>query len=140
MNPILRNILALIAGLILGGIVNMALIYLGGSLLPPPPGVDVNDINSINDHIGEYSVLQLMAPFLAHALGTLAGALTVTRLAASHRLALALVIGLFFLMGGVMAVRMIPNSPMWFNLLDLGIAYLPMAWLGHRLASRAAKE
>lgn len=130
MNPSLRNALAVICGLVVGGAVNMALIIFGGKWMPPPTGVDVNDINSINAHIGEYTVPQLMMPFLAHALGTLVGAFVAARLAFSRHLILAMIIGALFLVGGIMAVRMIPNSPTWFSALDLAVAYLPMAWLG----------
>lgn len=139
MHPVLRNILAVVAGLVTGSVVNMALIMLGAAVFPPPPGVDVNDVASINAHIGAYSVLQLLAPFAAHALGTLAGALVAARLAASHHLILALVVGVFFLAGGTMAVRMIPDAPLWYNALDLVVAYLPMAWLGAKAARRGRK-
>lgn len=138
MHPILRNVLAVLAGLVVGTFVNMGLIVLGSSLLPPPPGVDVNDIASINDHIREYSPVQFLATFLAHALGVLVGAFLTTKLAATRQLALSLIIGAFFLLGGIMAVRMIPNAPIWFSALDLVVAYLPMAWLGHRLAAKRA--
>ncbi|MCI1752968.1 MAG: hypothetical protein LKM36_08915 [Flavobacteriales bacterium] len=134
MNPILRNILAVIVGIVVGGIVNMGLIILGGKFLPPPAGVDVNDIASINAHIREYSVLQLLAPFIAHAAGVLVGAFLTAKLAATRHLAMAMVIGAVFLLGGIMAVTMVPNAPVWFSALDLVVAYLPMAWLGHRLA------
>ncbi|MFZ1657551.1 MAG: hypothetical protein WAT61_01930 [Flavobacteriales bacterium] len=134
MNPILRNILAVIVGIVVGGIVNMGLIILGGKFLPPPAGVDVNDIASINAHIREYSVLQLLAPFIAHAAGLLVGAFLTAKLAATRHLAMAMVIGAVFLLGGIMAVTMVPNAPVWFSALDLVVAYLPMAWLGHRLA------
>ena len=134
MNPILRNILAVIAGIVVAGIVNMGLIILGGKFLPPPAGVDVNDIASINAHIREYSVLQLLAPFIAHAAGVLVGAFLTAKLAATRHLAMAMVIGAVFLLGGIMAVTMVPNAPVWFSALDLVVAYLPMAWLGHRLA------
>ena len=136
MHPILRNILAVIAGLIAGGLVNMGIIIIGGKMLPPPAGVDVNDIASINAHIQEYSVLQFIVPFLAHALGVLVGAFIVARIAASQQMILALVVGAFFLFGGIMAVRMIPNAPVWFDVLDLVVAYLPMAWIGARLGGQ----
>lgn len=138
MNPILRNILAVIAGVFAGGAVNMGLILLGASLLPPPAGVDVQDVASINAHIGEYSIAQLLSPFLAHALGTLMGAFVAAKLAASRKMALAMVIGGMNLLGGIMGVRMIPAAPLWFDVLDLGFAYLPMAWLGGRLGSGTA--
>ena len=74
-------------------------------------------------------------PFLAHALGTLAGAWLAALLAASHKMGLALGIGVLFLAGGISAVVMLP-APLWFEVLDLLLAYIPMAWLGGRLAIR----
>lgn len=136
MHPILRNLLAVLVGLFVGGLVNMGLILLGGMLIPPPPGVDVNDIVSINAHIGEYSFVQMMVPFFAHALGTLVGAFITVKFAASRKMVLALIVGAFNLLGGIMAVRMIPDSPLWFSALDLCVAYVPMALLGWRLGSR----
>ena len=77
-------------------------------------------------------------PFVAHALGTLVGAWVaalVARRVETVKVA-ASVIALLFLAGGVGAMMMIPAAPLWFDVLDLGFAYLPMAWLGVRLASR----
>ena len=76
-------------------------------------------------------------PFLAHALGTLVGALVAAKLAVTHRMRMAQIIGLIFLAGGITMVVMLP-SPLWFNLLDLGLAYLPMAWIGGKLGSRSS--
>ena len=39
-------------------------------------------------------------PFLAHALGTLAGAFVAAKIAASHKMRFALAIGFLFLLGG----------------------------------------
>jgi hypothetical protein len=136
MHPILRNILAVVAGLIVGGAVNMGILMLGMAVLPPPPGVDIMDIASINAHIHEYSFVALMVPFLAHALGTLAGAFLAAKLAASKGMFPAMLIGIVFLFGGIDAVRQIPNAPLWFDVLDLVVAYLPMGWLGWRFALR----
>jgi hypothetical protein len=74
-------------------------------------------------------------PFLAHALGTLAGALTAYLMAATQKAKLAYVIGAVFLCGGVAASFMIP-APAWFIALDLLAAYLPMAWLATRIGAR----
>lgn len=133
MNPILRNVLAAIAGLLIGGLVNMGLITISASVIPPPAGVDVNDANSIAAHIGEFQPRHFIFPFLAHALGTLVAAFVAAKLAASNKMALAMVIGVLFLLGGIMAARMIP-APTWFIVLDLVVAYMPMAWLGRRVA------
>jgi hypothetical protein len=74
-------------------------------------------------------------PFLAHALGTLVGALVAGLLAASQRLLLGLMIGALFMAGGIMMVIQLP-SPLWFSALDIGLAYLPMGWLGAAWATR----
>ena len=47
----------------------------------------------------------------------------------------AYVVGALFLCGGIANVVMLP-APLWFEVLDLVTAYLPMAWLGARLATR----
>lgn len=80
MNPILRNILAFIAAVILGGLVNMGLIMISGSVIPPPEGVDPSDMESIKANMHLYGVKHFIFPFLAHALGTLVGAIAVTML------------------------------------------------------------
>lgn len=134
----LRNILAAVVGLLVGGSVNMALVRAGAWMMPPPAGVDVNDLESINAHIGEYSVPQLLAPFAAHAAGTLVGAWLAATLAAARRLVPASIVGAFFLLGGVMAIRMIPGTPTWFAVLDLAGAYVPMALAGWWLAVRGS--
>lgn len=74
-------------------------------------------------------------PFLAHALGTLAGAMVAALIAASHRKTYALLIAGFFLIGGSINVYLLP-APLWFDVLDLTMAYLPMGYLGWWLVTR----
>jgi len=136
MNPIIRNILAVIAGVVVGGVVNAAIIKLGSIIIPPPPGVDPSDIESIKANIGLYEAKHFIIPFLAHALGTLFGAFIATRIGVSRHLLLALIVGIVFLAGGIMMIQMVPG-PMWFNALDLLGAYFPMAFIGNRLGGGA---
>ena len=135
MPNLLRNVLAIVAGLVVGGCVNMALIALSPSLIPPPAGVDVNNAESLSRSMHLFETRHFVMPFLAHALGTLAGALVAYLIAATHRARMAYVIGVLFLCGGVAASFMIP-APTWFIALDLLVAYIPMAWLGIRIGTR----
>ena len=135
MNPIIRNILAVAAGIVVGSVVNMGLITVSSSIIPPPPGVDPTDMESLKASMHLFEAMHFIFPFLAHALGTLAGAFTAALLAASHKMKFALVIGAFFLIGGSAASFMIP-APIWFIVLDLVAAYIPMAWIGGRIANR----
>lgn len=74
-------------------------------------------------------------PFLAHALGTFAGALIAYFLAASFKTQLSFGIGMLFLAGGIASCFMIP-APTWFMALDLVVAYLPMVWLASFIGAR----
>ena len=130
---ILRNILAVLAGLLVGSVVNMAIVLLGPSLIPPPAGVDVSNPESLAQSMHLFEARHFVTPFLAHALGTLVGAFVAFKVAASQKAKFAWTIGVLFLCGGVAACFMIP-APAWFMALDLLVAYLPMAWLGIRLA------
>lgn len=132
MNPIIRNILAVIAGIIVGGLVNYGLVLLGHQIVAPPAGMDPMDPESMREHMANMTGKHFLFPFLAHALGTLTGAFTCVKLAASRHKTLAFIIGFFYLLGGITAVMMI-QAPMWMNVLDLTVAYIPMAWLGWKL-------
>ncbi len=44
----LRNVLALLAGIVIGGGVDTALIVLSPSLIPPPAGVDVSSAEGLS--------------------------------------------------------------------------------------------
>ena len=44
-------------------------------------------------------------------------------------------IGVFFLTGGISVTFMIA-APAWFIILDLLVAYIPMAWIGARIGCR----
>lgn len=127
-----KNILALVLGITVGMLVNMGIIMSSGHIIPPPDGVDVMDAASIKVHLHLFEPKHFIMPFLAHALGTLVGAVVAIMLAVSNQKKLAFYVGLFFLAGGVAASAMIP-APAWFMVLDLTMAYLPMAWLASKL-------
>ena len=135
MPSLLRNVLAVIAGIVIGGIANMALITVSPFLIPPPAGVDVTTAEGLAKAMHLFEPRHFVMPFLAHALGTLVGALVAYLIAATARAPLAYAVGAFFLLGGVAASFMIP-APAWFIALDLVVAYLPMAWLGILIGTR----
>lgn len=139
MKNLLINILAVVLGLVVGSAVNMLLITAGTSVIPAPAGVDATDLESVRASMHLYGPEHFVFPFLAHALGSLAGALVTCLVAATNRVPLTLVIGFLFLTGGITAALMIP-APLWFIVLDLAVAYLPMAWLGAKLGTRIRPE
>lgn len=132
MNPILKNILAIIAGILAGSAVNMGIIMISGSIIPPPEGADVTTTEGLKASMHLFQPINFVLPFLAHAFGTFSGAFVAAIIAASHKMKFAMVIGVFFLAGGIASVFMLP-SPIWFTVLDLAGAYIPMAYFAGRL-------
>ncbi|MCB9234860.1 MAG: hypothetical protein H6581_24615 [Bacteroidia bacterium] len=130
MNPILRNILGVIAGLFVGGFLNSTIVSVG----PLPEGVIPGDLESLKANIDKFELIHFLFPFLAHALGTLVSAFIAAKIATSKKLYFGLGVGAFTLLGGIAASVMIP-APVWFIATDLILAYLPMGWLGYKLAT-----
>ncbi|MFZ6801550.1 hypothetical protein [Undibacterium sp. Di24W] len=134
MRPILRNILAIIVGAVIGSMVNMALITISGTIIPPPEGAIVTTTEGLKESMHLFETKHFIFPFVAHAAGTLVGSLLAALIAASHKLRFAFGIGVLFLAGGVASAFMLP-APFWFIVVDIGFAYLPMAFIGWKLAT-----
>jgi hypothetical protein len=135
MNPILKNVLAVLIGLFIGGQVNGLIISQGSNLFPLPEGVNPNDIESIKSHIHLYEPKHFLAPFLAHAIGTFVAAFICALIAAKSHMRLMLIVGGVFTLGGIAAIAMI-GGPVWFMIVDLLFAYFPMAFLGFWIAKK----
>lgn len=133
MNPIVKNILAVIIGLVAGSAVNMGIIMISGSIIAPPEGADVTTTEGLKASIHLFQPKHFLLPFLAHAIGTFVGALLTALIAANRKMLFAMVIGVFFLAGGIGNILLLP-SPLWFTIVDLVGAYLPMAYIAGKLA------
>ena len=127
-----RNIVGFIVGYVAGSIVNFALIMVNMAVMPA--GIDFTTPEGVNAAMGQMGMINYVIVFLAHALGAFVGALVAASIAVSHKLPIAMVIGVLFLLGGITAAVWIA-APMWFEAVDLIFAYIPMAWLGWKIAS-----
>ena len=130
---ILRNILAVVVGALIGGTVNMAIIIASPQIIPLPEGINPGDMQSLVDNIHLFKPINFLMPFLAHALGTLVGAILAGVIAASHKMYFSLAIGGFFLLGGV-SMAMDVDAPLWYDIVDIVLAYIPMGYLGYLIA------
>jgi hypothetical protein len=117
----------------------MGLVMLGPYIIPPPEGIDITTMEGLKAGMHLMEPKHFLFPFLAHALGTFVGALIASLVAATHKKTFAIVIGCCFLVGGIMNIVMLP-SPIWFTLLDLIVAYIPMALLGAKIGKRKISQ
>ena len=139
MDPIARNILAVIAGAVVGSIVNGAIIGISGSIIPAPAGADLTTMEGLRASMHLFGPENFIMPFLAHALGTLVGAFIAALIAANHRMKFAIAIGVLFLIGGIANAFLLP-APAWYIAVDLLFAYIPMGYLGGMLAIRSKRN
>lgn len=129
----MRNILAIIIGLFVGGMTNGAITKINGTLIPLPEGVDMSTTQGVAEAMSVLEFKHFAIVFLAHAVGTLVAALVATLIAKPKRRYIPIIIGLAFLIGGSIMVYLLPNAPILFSITDLLFAYLPMAFLGYAL-------
>jgi hypothetical protein len=134
---ILKNILAIVFGLLIGGIVNTGIIMVSGYIIPPPEGTDLKTLEGLLAAMPLMEPKHFLMPFLAHALGTFVGAILAASMAVNYKMRFAMIIGICFLVAGIMNIFMLP-SPVWFTIVDLGFAYIPIAYLGGRIVLRKA--
>jgi hypothetical protein len=127
MNPVIKSILAIVAGWIAGSVVNMGIIMISGSIIPPPEGADVTTMEGLKASMHLFQPKHFILPFLAHALGTFTGAYVAALIAPNHKMRFAWAIAALFLAGGIANAFMLA-SPIWFIALDLLGAYIPMAY------------
>jgi hypothetical protein len=125
---VLKNVLFVIVGVVLGSAVNMALVVAGSAFVPAPPGVDMSDTESIANSIDLFEAKHFVFPFIAHAFGTLIGALTAGYLGRRDRAVLVWSVTVLFFAGGVATIFMI-SAPVAYIVTDLALAYAPMALL-----------
>ena len=136
MNPTVKNILAVIAGWIGGSAVNMTLIQVGHSVFPIE-GINPEDLEALAEVMPTLDNEYFIFPFLAHALGTLVGAFIAAKVASNRKMTMAMIIGVLFLIGGIIVNTMLPG-PTWFTAVDIALAYIPLAWVGGKLATGKA--
>ncbi len=135
MNPTVKYILAILAGIIIGGVVNGIIISISASVIPPPEGANLTTMEGLKASMSLMEPKHFLMPFLAHALGTLVGAILASYIAGDNKLRAALIVGFFFFLGGFANIIMLP-SPLWFSFVDLLGAYLPMAWIGYKIGEK----
>ncbi|MEE9430928.1 MAG: hypothetical protein V3V16_07815 [Melioribacteraceae bacterium] len=138
MKPIFKNIIAVVLGWAGGSIANLGLIKIGHKMLPIE-GINPNDFEALAEVMPTLEPEYFIFPFFAHAFGTLVGAIIVGVIATKHKMKFSLGIGAFFILGGIAAILMIP-APTWFAITDIVLAYIPMAWIGGKIAIKLSTK
>jgi hypothetical protein len=134
MHPTLKSGIAVVAGVIVGSVINGGIVGISGSIIPLPAGVDNETMEGLKAGMQLFEPRHFLFPFLAHALGTLSGASLASLISDHRKMMVAMIIGGLFFIGGLIMVLSLP-SPLWFSVSDLILAYFPMAFVGARIGA-----
>jgi hypothetical protein len=127
---ILKNVLAIILGTIIMMVLNMFILTIGMSLgVPDFSQIDLRSLAGAE-------LLYFASPFLAHSIPTIIGPYIGIKIAANNKFLIAMIITSFHLMGGVYMAFFYAeiDAPMWYDIADVVFAYVPMGYLGWKLA------
>jgi hypothetical protein len=133
-NPILKLVLAVVAGLIAGGVIVFATEYIGHSLFPPPADLDLSNPDDVKRLIDSLPFGAFAMVMLGWFLGSFAGAFVAHAIA--KKPAAAWAVAAIFILFTAMNFVMIPH-PMWMIAAGLLIP-LASAWLVLRMAPRTS--
>ena len=130
----MRNVAAVVVGLLVGMAVNMAIIELNNRFLfPLPEGVDMTDLAQVREYAANMPVMAVLVVMAAHLSQALFGGAVAARLAGSNPITMAMWVGLFSMIGGIAAFLMI-GGPTWM-LVEVPL-YLVVAFFAGFFAAR----
>lgn len=133
MNPKLRAMLAIGAGIVAGAIVIGLVEML--SAHTPPPEIDLNNPTQVGEWMKTLPTSAFAIILLAYFLGSAVGGWVTNRICAPTKYRPAIVVGFGLFVAGLMNLLAVPH-PLWFSIAS-SLTYFIGAWIGGRAANRA---
>ena len=129
-----RNVGAVIVGLVVGMLINMALVMLNAYVLfPMPEGTDMSNPDQMNAYVSTLPAVAFLVVLAAHLAQSFVGGWVAARLCASKPMWMAMIIGVVSLIAGVVNAMQI-RGPAWLYI-EFPL-YLVVAWLAGRMEVR----
>lgn len=129
----LRDLIAVVLGMLAGMAVNMSLVLLSMFLYPMPKGVGFDDSEAMSAYFATIPATGFLIVLAAHLGQSFFGGLVAALLSSDRPRAMALIIGVLSLIAGVSNLIDLP-LPAWMWIEVPG--YLLVAWLAASLAIR----
>lgn len=128
----MRQVLAVLIGIVVCGLVVGLVEMLNLRLYPAPSGMDFHDPVQVAAHVANLPVAALVIVLIAWTLGSWVGGATAARISRHWPRACALVIAVFMVAGVAYNVIVLPH-PLWMSVLGLALP-IPAALAGARMA------
>jgi len=133
----IRQFLAVIAGIIVGSLGIWLMERLGHSLYPFPADLKVDDIEGFKAYVENLPFMGKFIVILGYTLGGLLSGFVATKVANNNKPVAAIVCGAIFLFFTIYNMTVLP-TPIWFWI--LGIAVWGLVFVGYQLALNKNKE
>ncbi|MEE4175332.1 MAG: hypothetical protein V2I57_13850 [Xanthomonadales bacterium] len=130
----LRNIGAVILGIVVGMIVNIVIVQINLIFFPLPEGVDPADYEALKAAMPSQPATAWIGVIAAHLGQAFVGGWVAARVGASRPVLLAMIVGVFTLAGGIANAVML-SPPAW-TLIELPL-YLVVAWLAGKQVEKS---
>jgi len=127
-----KQILAVIVGVIVGGLTIYAIESINMVRFPWPEDLSMEDKEAFAEYVSSLPVDAFITVIIAHLVGSFIAGFVCSKITPNKKLLLGTICGVLFLAGGIMNLVMIPH-PLWFMVADL-LVFVPFAWLGAKLA------
>ncbi|MFI4875108.1 MAG: hypothetical protein ACIALR_07215 [Blastopirellula sp. JB062] len=133
-------LIGIVAGVLVGSIVNLMIVMTSFLFYVPPDDLDWNDQAAVAQFIGALPVGAFLFALAAHAAHSFVAGWVAAAIARPYRFTAAVIVGGLTLVGGILNLNQIPH-PNWFGYVDLSL-YLPLAIAGACLAKekKAARK
>jgi uncharacterized protein YacL len=133
-----RSIVAVIAGVLVGGIV-VGIVELPGMFFHPlPPEIKLSDAEALKNHAAKAPFAAQLCVALAWTLGPFVGSWLTAHVARKHFLAHGLIVGIIFLAADVFNLQSFPH-PLWLSIVGV-LAPLISSWLGATIGARTSSQ
>ncbi len=133
MRPVFRSILAVVAGIVTGGLLISGVEMISNMVYPLPADADPSDMEAMAAHIATLPSGAFLFVLAAWAVGTLCGAWVAAKIAGRSFIVHGAVIGTVFLLLGVANMLMFPH-PIWVWIAGIAI-FIGCGYAGGRLAA-----
>lgn len=132
----IRSTLAVLLGLFVALATMLLLEYLGMSLFPLPPGIDLDNEDDLARLVASATMGKQLWVLAGWTVAAFAGGWVAAKTSRRHRVAAALAVGLLIVAGVVANAAMLPH-PAWMTVLGV-LLPMPAAWFAARLATPRA--
>ncbi len=129
----LRIVLGIIAGTIVGSIIFLVFQMFNGLIFPLPEGADYRNQEAMKDFVSGLPAVGFVLILIGYAVGSVGAGYIARKISRHASIVAPMILGLLFSIGWAMNISAIPH-PLWVIVAGFAI-YLPFTFFGHKLAA-----